>query len=369
LADVVIVGGGVIGCATAYYLSLQGANVVVLERGEIACEASGAAAGMLAALSGEAGERGPDFDALCLASQAMFASLVPELAATDIDIRHQRTGVMHVALTDARASDLKARFEFAATRGAKATWLEQAALLRAEPLLNPRAVAGYLTPNEQYVDPQRLTQALAEASRRRGVTIAANSPVERLRRSGRVVTSVWTPSATYHCDTLLLAAGPWTLPLAKRLGAHIPVRPVRGQMLSLNGPSMSLRHMIWGDHAYLVPREDGQTYVGATVEEVGYRKRTTTSGISRLRRGAAGLVPSLAMALQRRAWAGLRPASLDGMPVMGRLQDWHNVWVSTGHFRNGILLAPVSGELMARSILNGVADPMLAPFSPDRFLD
>jgi glycine oxidase len=369
LADVVIVGGGIIGCATAYYLSRAGASVVVLERGDIAGEASGAAAGMLAALSGEAGERGPDFDALCLSSQAMYDSLVPELATTGVDIRHQRTGVMHVALTNATASELKARFEFAASRGARATWLEHMALLHAEPQLSPRAVAGYVTPNEQYVDPRLLTQALAEASRREGAIVVPNSPVMRFKRSHGAITSVSTPTATYDCDTLLLAAGPWTLFLAKRLGAHIPVRPVRGQMLSLNGPSTSLRHMIWGDHAYLVPREDGQTFVGATVEEVGYRSRTTMSGIAGLHRGAAGLVPSLASASQRRAWAGLRPASLDGLPVMGRLPKWDNVWVSTGHFRNGILLAPASGELMARSILQGVPDPMLAPFSPERFLD
>ena len=368
MADVVIIGGGVIGCATAYYLSREGASVVVLERGEIAGEASGAAAGMLAALSGEAGERGPEFDALCLSSQAMYDSLVPELATTGIDIRHQRTGVMHVALTDDAAAELKARFDFAADRGVKATWLDHRDLLRAEPQLTPRAVAGYVTPGEQYVDPQRLTQALAEASRRQGVTVVPNSPVMRFRRSRGTITSVSTPSATYDCDTLLLAAGPWTLSLAKRLGAHIPVRPVRGQMLSLEGPRTPLRHMIWGD-AYLVPREDGQTYVGATVEEIGYRKATTTSGISGLRRGAACLVPSLASASQRRAWAGLRPASLDGRPVMGRLASWDNVWVSTGHFRNGILLAPVSGQLMARSILSGTPDPTLAPFSPERFLD
>jgi glycine/D-amino acid oxidase-like deaminating enzyme len=127
--------------------------------------------------------------------------------------------------------------------------------------------------------------------------------------------------------------------------------------------------MIWGDHAYLVPREDGQTYVGATVEEVGFRKQTTYAGIMPLRRAAEALVPDFQWATIRREWAGLRPASLDGLPVMGRLPKWDNVWVSTGHFRNGILLAPASGDLIARSILSGAPDPTLSAFSPDRFLD
>jgi glycine oxidase len=241
--------------------------------------------------------------------------------------------------------------------------------LREEPQLSPRAVAGYVTPDEQYVDPQRLTLALAEAARQHGATVVANAPVTRFRRSHGAVTSVSTAGATFACDTLLLAAGPWTLFLARRLGANIPVRPVRGQMLSMDGPPAPLRHMIWGNDAYLVPREDGQTYVGATVEEAGYRKHTTVKGLAGLRRGAAGLIPSLARAVQRRAWAGLRPASLDGLPVMGRLPGWSNVWVSGGHFRNGILLAPASGQLVANSILAGAPDPALAPFSPARFLD
>ncbi len=369
MPDVVIIGGGVIGCATAYYLSREGAKVTLLERGEIASEASGAAAGMLAALSGEAGERGPGFDALVADSLAPYESLIPELAKTGVDIRHRRTGVMHVAFSEDEAGELRTRFESVTASGASARWFDHAALLREEPQISPRAVAAYVTAGEQYVDPQRLTMALAEAARGLGAAIVANAPVTRFNRSGRRISSVSTASRSYASETLLLASGPWTFALAQRLNAYIPVRPIRGQMLSLEGPVTPLRHMIWANHAYLVPREDGQTYVGATVEDLGYRKHTTTAGIAGLRHGAAMMVPSLANAPQRRAWAGLRPASLDGLPVMGYLPGWQNVWVSTGHFRNGILLAPISGELVARSIMNGEPDARLAPFSPNRFLD
>jgi glycine oxidase len=140
-------------------------------------------------------------------------------------------------------------------------------------------------------------------------------------------------------------------------------------MLSLAGPTQPLRYVIWGAGAYLVPRENGQTYVGATVEEVGFRSRTTNSALTRLRRGAAGLVPSLAEAKLLRAWSGLRPATPDGLPIMGLLPGWENAWVSTGHFRNGILLAPISGQLVAQSILAETPAERLKPFSPGRFAE
>ena len=369
MPDVVIVGGGIIGCATAYYLAQAGASVTILERGDIAGEASGAAAGMLAALSGEAGERGLAFDDLCAESQAMYDGLWPDVDATGIHVHHHRSGVLHVALDDGEASALRQRFEMVSKQNAKARWLDRGVLLQEEPNLNARAVAGFVTPDEQYVDPQRLTQALAEAARRKGVSVVENAPVTRLQRTGGRIVRVSTARGSYDCETLLLAAGPWTTSLAESLGARIPIRPVRGQMLSLEGPSTPLQHMIWGAHAYLVPREDGQTYIGATVEEVGFRKRTTHAGILPQRRAAEALVPNFIGAKIRREWAGLRPASLDGLPVMGRLPGWSNVWVSTGHFRNGILLAPASGKIVAQSIFAGQPEAKLAPFTPDRFVD
>lgn len=369
MPDVVIVGGGIIGCATAYYLAKEGASVTVLERGPIGDEASGAAAGMLAALSSEGGERAPAFDRLLLESSDLYQSLVPELRKTGIDFHYRRTGVFHLALNDDEAAALRERYEARRKHTDDLRWLDgPSEVLHEEPEANPRAVAAMGSSREEYVDPRRITEALAAAASSLGATVEANAPVTRLRRrdAGRL-RGVSTARATYDADTVLLAAGPWTYALAKRLGATIPVRPVRGQMLSLGGPRTPLRHMIWGNHAYLVPREDGQTYVGATVEEAGYRKRTTKAGIGSLRRGAIELVPGLRNARQRRAWAGLRPGSPDGMPIMGKLPGWDNVWVSTGHFRNGILLAPLSGLLVAKSITAAKPDAQLVTFDPARF--
>jgi glycine oxidase len=374
--DVVVVGGGIIGCATAYYLAREGASVTVLERGAIGDEASGAAAGMLAALSSEGGERAPAFDRLLLDSTELYQTLVPELQTTGIDFHYRRTGVIHLATTEDQAAALRERYEARRRHTgdlpdgeAGLRWLNSASeVLREEPEANPRTVAAMVSSREEYVDPRRITEALAAAAQSLGAEVRPNAPVTRLRRSGDGrLRGVSTPAGALDADTVLLAGGPWTNALAKRLGATIPVRPVRGQMLSLGGPKTPLRHMVWGNHAYLVPREDGQTYVGATVEEAGYRKRTTRDGIGSLRRGAVELIPGLRDAHQRRAWAGLRPGSPDGMPIMGKLPGWQNVWVSTGHFRNGILLAPISGQLVARSIVAGQPDAQLVTFDPARF--
>ena len=361
-----VVGGGVIGCATAYYLAREGADVTLLEREGLAGEASGAAAGMLAALSDE-GERGPAFEELSRHSLALYETLLPELAATDVDVRHRRTDVLQIALTEREASDLRRRF------GARAEsdgyWLQGPEILDVEPQASPKALAAYVLPERQYVDPHRLTHALAEAARRLGVLIETRAPVRRFRRAGGRVWGVETPAAIHEADAVLLACGPWTAALARRLGAYVPVRPMRGQMLSLKGPPRPLRNLIWSAAAYLVPRENGQTFVGATVEDVGFRSRTTRSALRALRRGAEGLVPALAYAEQLSDWAGLRPASPDGLPIMGPLPGWENVWVSTGHFRNGILQAAASGQLVAKGILAGRPAPELAPFSPARFRD
>jgi glycine oxidase len=133
------------------------------------------------------------------------------------------------------------------------------------------------------------------------------------------------------------------------------------------GPALDLNHVIWGEKAYMVPRENRLTFVGATVEDVGFRKRNTVEAVRRLRRSAEEMVPALKLSRLASAWAGLRPGSPDGLPMMGRLPGWSNVWIASGHFRNGILLAPITGKLMAEAILHGKHDARLRPFDPGRF--
>jgi len=372
LADVVVVGGGAIGCATAYYLAREGASVTLLERGELGSGATGAAAGMLAALSDEGGDRGAAFQSLCLDSLALYESVLAALAPTGIDLRYGRAGVLHLALDDAEATGLRRRYEAQKPLAPASRWLGAGEIAAVEPGASGKAVAALLSPDEHYLDPQRLVLAWAAAARGEGVQIETQAPLRRFLRRGERLRGVVAGDGVdvvYEADAVVIAAGAWTAALAQRLGVAIPVRPVRGQMLSLAGPAPPLRHVIWGAAGYLVPREAGQTFVGATVEDAGFRARTTAAGEAGLRRAAAALAPALKDAPLRRAWSGLRPASKDGLPIMGTLPGWSNAWVAAGHFRNGILLAPISGQLMAKSVRAGRPDERLAPFAPSRFLD
>jgi glycine oxidase len=362
---VIVVGGGVIGCATAYYLAREGAQVTVLERNEVSGEASGAAAGILASLS-DHGERPAFFDRLCDDSLSLFDELLPVLAETGIDVRHRGAGLLEVAVTQDEVAKLKQQSGERKDQ-AGARWLDGDEARRLQPGLSPKTLAAILTPNTRYLDPQRLTQALAAAARGAGVTIREHEPVTRFLRHGDRLRGVQTPDGTYEAEEVVIAGGPWTAALAKRLGAHVPVRPVRGQMLSLEGPPEALQHIVFGFDVFALPREDGQTYVGATVEEAGYRRRTTVAGLRGLRAGAAAIVPSLATAKLRRAWAGLRPATPDALPLLGRLPGWGNAWVSGGHFRTGILLSPVSGRLLAQAISSGSEDGLPEELAAGRF--
>lgn len=367
MPDVVVVGGGAIGCATAFFLARAGADVTLLERADLAGEASGAAAGMLAALSDEGGERGEAFQKLCIDGLHLYGEILPELEATGHDLRYRRTGVLHLALTPAEVTHLKARYDFQKAMAPDLRWLDQSEIPEEEPEANPEAVAGMVSPNEHYLDPQRLVLALADAAKQSGARILTQQEVSRFRRSGDRVVGVSTKDATYNADAVVLAMGPWTAAYAKRLGAEVPVRPMRGQMVALAGPGSPLRRVVWGTGAYLVPRERGMTFVGATVEDVGFRKHVTRSAITGLKRAAIAMIPGLALARELSAWAGLRPASKDGLPILGLLPEWRNAWVATGHFRNGILLSPISGQLIAESIMRGEPLKQLQPFSPARF--
>jgi glycine oxidase len=360
------VGGGAIGCATAYFLARSGASVTLLERSELGGEASGAAAGMLAALSDEGGDRGPAFQKLSLDGLRLHQEILPDLESTGIDLRYMRSGVLHLAITDDEARHLRSRYDSQKRLSPAVRWLEGDSLHEEEPEVTHEAVAGLLSPEEHYLDPQRLVLALAEASRRLGVDIRTDAPVTRFNGRGGRIKSVRTGVETIEAPNVVIAAGPWTADIARRLGSYVPVVPMRGQMLAL-GPATSLRHVIWGEKAYLVPRENNLTFVGATVENVGFRKRTTVAAIRRLRRAAEEMIPGFTLARIASTWAGLRPGSPDGLPMLGLMPGWSNVWVATGHFRNGILLSAITGKLMSESILAGNPIEQLGPFDPSRF--
>jgi len=365
MADVVIVGGGVIGCAIAYYLTAAGASVTLFERNEVAGEASGAAAGMLAPL-GESSRPGP-FVELCLTSLRLFPALADDLREeTGIDIEYLPTGILRVAQSEDEERELHHRLEWQRPLGLPLDWVDGEALRRLEPRLAPARGALY-SPQEHQVSAGRLTQALAQAAARRGAVLQQGVLVTGLLTNGRRVSGVRTSSGKVSCGHVVLAAGPWMSAFGRRLGVSLPVRPVRGQMLAYADFAAPLRHVVWGEAAYLAPKANGFLFVGATVEEVGFRSATTVRGQRDLQLGARRLVPSLAHSEVASSWAALRPGSPDGLPILGPVPGWEGLSVAGGHYRNGILLALITGRLMAQLLTKGKTEVSLAPFSAARF--
>ena len=365
MADVVIAGGGVIGCATAYYLAKAGAGVTLMEKREIAGEASGAAAGMLvpppwATASG-------DFRDLCLASLRLYPALVGSLLdETSIDVQYLETGLLVPAESEPAAAALRQVARHGGDDVVPLEWVEGETLRRLEPGLSPALPGAAYSPSQRHVNPGLLTQALARAAVARGATLRQGAGVAGFARRGGRVTAVRTEAGdTIDAGHVVLAAGSWTGRIARRLGAEVPTRPMRGQMVAYR--SNAVRHMIWGADGYLVPKSGGFLFAGATVEDAGFRTRTTGRGLAGLRRMARSIVPALRYGEVASAWAGLRPGSPDGLPVIGRLPGWENVYVATGHFRNGILLGPITGKLVAQLVTTGRTEVPLAPFRAARF--
>ncbi|HWQ28434.1 MAG TPA: glycine oxidase ThiO [Dehalococcoidia bacterium] len=365
--DVVVAGGGIVGCAIAWALASRGASVTLLERnGRVCLEASNAAAGMLAPLS-EADEPGPLLD-FSLAALAAYPSAVEDVqAATGIDVEFRRTGILRVALTGEQAEELRRRLEWQRACGLELHELDPFLLRELEPRLTPAVRFGVLSPEEGQVSNQQLTLALARTAEARGARIVTRSPVTGVRVRGGRVRAVRTPAGDIGGDRFVFAAGAWTGLISRRLRRVAPPRPIRGQMLALGGMVTPIRTIVWGPRGYLVPRANGLVFAGATVEDVGFRRRTTKEGLRRIRRMAEELVPQLRAAAEPFTWYGFRPGSPDGLPIIGGVPGLDNAVVATGHYRNGILLGPLTGQLVASLLLTGEPPPALAPFSPARF--
>lgn len=361
-----IVGAGIVGCACAYELAKAGARVTVLEYGHIGMQATNAAAGMLAPLT-EKDEPGPMFE-LGLRALKEYPRLVDELQAeAGFEVEYRQNGILNVALDDAGADDLRRRYGWQRGLGLPVEWLDGPLCRELEPRLAPRVVAGVFSPSEGSVSNQLLTLALSRAASLRGATFREGTPVVRFAWRGGRVTGVLTATEKIGCDWLVLAAGARSGQLVGRLGVELPVHPVRGQMIALGGMVTPVRHIVWGPDGYLVPRVNGLVFAGATVEHVGFRRGTTVAGLRRIRTMATRLVPQLSAAKVHFAWAGLRPGSPDGAPIIGPLAAGSNVIAATGHHRKGILLGPITGSLVARGIVDGDWAHVPAAFAPGRF--
>jgi glycine oxidase len=369
-ADVVIVGGGVIGCCIAYFLTLGGARVTLLERGQLASGASGVAAGMLAPQV-EAPFADPFFE-LCLLGRGEHPALASALLEdVGLDVEYRRTGILRVARTESERVDLQRMLRWQSRRGLAAEWIESDALGACEPLL--KGVAGRLLAgglwlaDEGQVRGPRLVQALAQAAAKRGARFVEGAWVTGLQRTGQRVTGVRTPTRVLSAETVVLAAGVWSPDVARGVGLDLPVAPVKGQILSLRSLGRAPHQVIWSGECYLVPRPDGEIVLGATEEEGNYDVRPTLAGVNRLTEAALEVVPGVGGFSVDGFWAGLRPAAPDRFPIVGWAPSIEGLLLATAHYRNGVLLGPLTGRRVAQHLLDGTPLGEFAAFGAERF--
>jgi glycine oxidase len=359
-ADVVIIGGGLVGLATAAALGERGANVILLEDHRKGM-ASTAAAGMLAPAM-ERGTSGSAAHAFALAARDLYPSYLDALAeVTGVRVPLNRDGVLQLIVDEGEADAHRREIESDSDGGAE--WLDSARLRSLEPELAPIAGA-VLYPRDGSVDNVVLVRALE--------TLVAASPsvnvvdgcAKALELDGRHVGVILGSGARYESPTVVLAAGAWS-PLVDGLPRAIPVEPVRGQAISLS--SAPLRHVTYGPHGYIVPREGSRSVVGATMEHVGFDTGVTAETAPRLVAAAREIAPAFARAHTLGHWSGLRPVTPDLLPIIGRDPSYPGLIYACGHSRNGVLLSPLTGECVA-DIATGSAPPVdITPFAVERF--
>jgi glycine oxidase len=356
--DVIVTGGGVIGLSLAWELGKRGASVLVVEKGELGCEASRAAGGMLAWCDPHLPEPVRALARLSASCYGDFVREIEETSGLGVDLRRNGTIVIEEGSPAAFVQDCR---DVSLTE-----------LAELDPALNPASTSLQLWP-EWSVDPRRLMDALAAACRVQGVEMQTGITVTRItsengRASGVPTTGVETTGGSFTAGQVVNCAGAWAGQLECGLEpSPSPTHPVKGQMLALEAEPGFLRHVVRSPEVYLIPRSDGHIVVGATVQQAGFDKETTPAAIDRLRRAAVNLVPKLASARLCEAWAGLRPGSPDNLPILGKT-SLPGYFIASGHFRDGILLAPGTARIMSKILQGEKLEDDFAALSPNRFV-
>lgn len=374
MAEITIIGGGVIGLSIARALHKRGAErITVIERGTCGREASWAAAGMLAPNAET--EVIDDFYRFCSASNALYPQFAAEiLEETGIDIELRQTGTLELAFDETGAEHLGGKYERQIAANIFVERLSSNDVLRLEPAVSEDVVFGLHYPTDGHVENRKLVTALIAYARNNGIEIIENSEVRiengqwtmddenrQLKMdNGQFGSTINSPLSTGNSPlTIIITAGAWSSFIKPALS----VKPIRGQVLEFDGGKRLLSRVIYGAGAYLVPRADGRILVGATSEDVGFVKEVTETGVRELTDAAVRTVPAMADLKMTDAWSGFRPFAPDGLPVIGELDE---MFVATAHYRNGILLAPVTAEIVADKIMNETDSEYFRHFSPKR---
>src|SRR5438477_11706518 len=359
--EVLVAGGGIIGAACARALALRGLRVLIWQPGPDPAAASAASAGIL----GPQIERTDEtLRALGLRARDLYGTLAPALAATTgIDIGLWREGIASLAFEEAEAERLREAVANQRQAGLRCDWLEPADVAERFPATAP-CLGAMFAPEDGAVDAPALARALRADAQRCGAH-TLNARVTRLNTILGRATGVETSAGKIKAEHVVIAAGAWS-PQIEHLPRALPVEPVRGQMAALPWPTDVPRAILYYDHGYVVARA-GEALMGSTMEHVGFDNSVTDSGLEEILANATRLFPALASRGPMRSWAGLRPLTPDGRPIVGADPDVRGLWYATGHGRNGVLLAALTGEIIARLVTTGTSEIEIASLAPERF--
>jgi len=359
--DVVVIGAGIIGCAIAHRLARRRATVRVFDARAVGQGATQASAGVLAPYI-ESPHEGPLLE-LAVRSLSEYERFVADVCQdSGMEVEHRLCGTLEVAV------DLNEAGRLRSSAHEVGEWLDIAATLRMEPSLAGSIHGAVLIREHGYVAAPALLEALTWAALRHGAEVETGRRIAGIEQRDGHLDVRAQDGASWSARSVVLAAGSWTPQVGLSEPAAHVVRPIRGQLLRLDWPAAApLRHVIWGPDCYVVPWRDGTALVGATVEDVGFDERTTAAGVRDLLDAVCDLLPAAWGATFREARVGLRPATTDGLPIIGPSVAVPGLTYATGHYRNGILLAPITAALVADWILDGRLDPALQAFQPARF--
>jgi glycine oxidase len=356
--DVIVIGGGVIGLTVARELAPR-KSVLLLDRGSTGQGTSRAAAGMLTPLS-EADDQGPFFQ-LTRLSHSMYDRFVCDLETeTTLDCGYAKNGLLAVASDEKSAATLVRRYEWQKEAGFDVQLLSSADVLKLEPLLTAPVAAAVFMPGERSVTPRRLVNALRESCLKRGVDMRLGLHVEEIAPN-----AIRVGHMMLEARHIVVASGVWSAEF-KGLNPPIPVYPRKGQILSLGMPPGAFRHMIRWGHSYFMPRPSGELVVGATNEDAGFDMSNTPAGLGGLLTEAQQISSHTGDYPILETWTGLRPATPDGLPILGP-SAIPGVYYATGHYRNGVLLAPVTASIISDLIEHRSTSQIIEPYSPSRF--
>ncbi len=362
--DVIVLGGGIIGCAIAEELARRGQRVVIVERGTIGAEASSAAAGILSAQM-DLVRPGPFFD-LCHAARRMYPQWIRYVERrSGMSVGFHVDGILYLAITKQDKQRMAARMRWQRAKGLRVECWSSTQVRRREPSVDGRVHCGFFFPTEAQIDNVRLMEALGKACQRAGVTIFEDTCVRRVRLQGKTARGVETDRGILRAPVVINGLGSWAS-LIEPPPIKLPVVPARGQMLAFVGPKGLFRRTVMSEEAYVVQRRDGRLIVGSTVEFTGFQKHLTLEGIHNILGGLRRMTSALDRCEFIDAWAGLRPCSKDKLPILGNTSI-DGLYLATGHFRHGILLAPITATVLADLILHDRSSVDLTPFSIVRF--